>query len=76
MNVSMTPIDTLGRMLHSFTCQAYEIAECTFNNLITLGLTSLPASNTTSLRVGQVSLRNIMRATSDILALEYPDFLV
>lgn len=33
MNASMTPNDTLGRMLHTFTCTAYEIAECNFVNL-------------------------------------------
>lgn len=33
MNVSLSPVDSLGRMLHSFQCTAYEIAECTFTNL-------------------------------------------
>jgi hypothetical protein len=33
MNVTLTPIDTLGRMLHSFNCTAYEIAENNYNNL-------------------------------------------
>lgn len=33
MNVSMTPQDTLGRMLHSFTATAYEMAEFTAANL-------------------------------------------
>lgn len=33
MNVSLSPVDSLGRMLHSFQCTAYEIAECTFANL-------------------------------------------
>lgn len=27
MNVSLSPIDTVGRMLHSFNCSAYEISE-------------------------------------------------
>ena len=29
MNVNLTPTDTLGRMLHSFSCNAYEIADYT-----------------------------------------------
>lgn len=33
MNVSMTPIDSLSRMLHNFSCQATEIADFTPENL-------------------------------------------
>lgn len=33
MNVSLSPTDSLSRMLHTFTCQAYEIAEFTIENL-------------------------------------------
>lgn len=33
MNVSLSPIDTLGRMLHNFNCNACEIAKYTFENL-------------------------------------------
>jgi len=45
MNVSLSPVKELGRMLHSFTSQAYEIAECTYDNLIALGFikTSIPS---------------------------------
>jgi hypothetical protein len=32
MNVSLTPNDTLGRMLHTFNCQACEVADYTFEN--------------------------------------------
>ena len=52
MNISMSPNDTLGRMLHTFSCTAYEIAEHSFENLVSLELMSVPESNTTSLRVG------------------------
>ena len=34
MNVSLTPEDTLGRMLHNFTATAYEVADCTYENLL------------------------------------------
>ena len=37
MNNSLTPIKELGRMLHTFTSQAYEIAECTYDNLVMYG---------------------------------------
>jgi hypothetical protein len=33
MNTSLSPNDTLSRMLHTFTCTAYEIAEVTPDNL-------------------------------------------
>jgi hypothetical protein len=33
MNCSLTPNDTLGRMIHSFSATAYEIADCTMENL-------------------------------------------
>lgn len=34
LNVSMTPQDTLGRMIHSFTSTAYEIADINYDNLL------------------------------------------
>lgn len=33
MNISLSPEDQLGRMLHSFQATAYEIDECTLENL-------------------------------------------
>jgi hypothetical protein len=33
MNISLSPEDTLGRMIHTFSCTAYEIAENNYNNL-------------------------------------------
>jgi hypothetical protein len=33
MNVSLSPIDSLGRMLHTFSATAYEVAEYNFSNL-------------------------------------------
>lgn len=33
MNVTLSPDDTLGRMLHSFNCNAYEIDDYNFTNL-------------------------------------------
>ena len=33
MNVSLSPTDSVGRMLHTFTCTAYEIAENIYDNL-------------------------------------------
>ena len=41
MNVSLSPVDTLGRMLHNFSCQAVEIQDYNWNNLIDRGYTTL-----------------------------------
>ena len=38
INVSLTPNDALGRMLHTFTATAYEVEECTAENLMKYGL--------------------------------------
>lgn len=76
MNVSLSPNDTLGRMLHTFSCTAYEIAECNFTNLIKLGLITLPASDTTSLKVGQIMPIALMSSSPEDLQSNYPDFTV
>ena len=36
LNVSLTPEDRVGRMLHNFSCTAYEVEELTYNNLLDL----------------------------------------
>lgn len=41
MNVSMTPEDRLGRMLHNFSCQAYEVDELNYDNLLAYGFITL-----------------------------------
>ena len=38
MNVNLSPIDSVSRMLHNFSCQASEIADFTPENLQTYGL--------------------------------------
>lgn len=38
MNVSLSPNETLGRMLHTFSAQAYEIMDNNFNTLLENGL--------------------------------------
>ena len=45
MNNTLSPVKELGRMLHSFSSQAYEIAECTYDNLVAYGFikTSIPS---------------------------------
>ena len=40
LNVQMTPQDPLGRMLHQFTCTAYEVDELNYSNLVSFGIVS------------------------------------
>ena len=37
LNISLTPEDRVGRMLHSFSCTAYEVEEINYENLLNLG---------------------------------------
>jgi hypothetical protein len=52
MNSSLSPNDTLGRMLHTFSTTACEIADYNFNNIKNLKLISSPRSYTSTVRVG------------------------
>lgn len=57
MNVSLSPIDTLGRMLHNFQCTAYEIADCTFANLEKYGF--IKGKNPASKDIKIIGLSNL-----------------
>ena len=50
MNVSMTPNDSLGRMLHTFNATAYEIAEFNYQNLSNFGFIQLEDPEVAQLR--------------------------
>lgn len=56
MNVSMTPLDVVGRMLHNFSGTAYEIADYNFDNLNKYGFISAPERDNRDLKVGQIKL--------------------
>lgn len=45
MNVSLSPNDTTGRMLHTFSCTAYEIADFTYHNMANRGFISIGKNN-------------------------------
>lgn len=36
LNISLSPTDTVGRMLHTFSCTAYEVKEYSYDNLVNL----------------------------------------
>ena len=56
LNVSMAPNDTVGRMLHTFSATAYEIADYTYKNLSELNLISVGDPTTKQLRWETIEL--------------------
>ena len=58
MNTSLTPNDTLGRMIHTFSSTAYEIADCTYDNLNKYGFIAAPQVIDKELRPGQIVLKD------------------
>lgn len=56
MNVSMSPNDTLGRMLHTFTGTAYEIAEYSYDSLASYGFIDIDDPNFQQLRWETIDL--------------------
>ena len=45
MNISLTPQTTLGRMIYSFSAEAYEVAECSLDNFINYGIIETEEDN-------------------------------
>lgn len=56
LNVSLAPNDTVGRMLHTFTATAYEIAEHNYANLSKYGLISVGDPTVKQLRWETIDL--------------------
>ncbi len=56
MNTSLTPNDQLGRMLHTFSATAYEIAEHNFENLKKYNLLSLPNEDNRIMKFAEVAI--------------------
>ena len=45
LNVSLTPKIELGRMIHEFTCTAYEVADFNYQSLLDLGILTVNEAN-------------------------------
>ena len=50
MNSSLTPNDTLGRMLHSFSCTAYEVADFNYDTMVNMNFINLENHINTAMR--------------------------
>lgn len=59
MNVSLSPNDTVGRMLHTFSATAYEVGELTFDNLVNYKFINNEEilSSTNTISIGQQQLK-------------------
>lgn len=60
MNVSLTPEDRLGRMLHNFSCQAYEVEEMSYDNLMTLGFINIDEKEEITESMETISLSSVI----------------
>lgn len=67
LNNSLSPNDTLGRMLHTFSCTAYEIADYTYENLLEYGFARVDNINKSEWQTGEIYLDPI-RALQKYLA--------
>lgn len=65
MNVSLSPEEKLGRMLHNFSATAYEIEDLTYERLLELGF--LKTENETVTTVGIKSFRLLQKNKSSDL---------
>lgn len=78
MNVSLTPDDALGRMIHTFNCTAYEVAENDYENLEKYNFIKANATIQPSLRWLSVDLsankiennKNLLKFTASSIYLE------
>ena len=64
LNISLTPEDKLGRMLHNFTATAYEVEEFNYNNLVSLGFLNTVDSTKTMVDMKTVKFADIIAAAS------------
>lgn len=56
MNISLSPEEKTGRMLHSFASTAYEIAECTYENMNKYGIINIDDPQTRTMRWESIRL--------------------
>lgn len=61
MNVALQPNQQVGRMIHTFTCQAYEMDECNYNNLVKYNIINGGEINEVSLKWAFVNINNLLQ---------------
>lgn len=76
MNTSMSPNDTLGRMLHTFTSTAYEVAEFNYENLNEMNFISLKDPEVPTLRWETANFYTIAADGTRTLKAQINDYVV
>lgn len=66
MNITMSPTDTLGRMLHTFNCSAYEIDDYNYENLFKHGLIEVINDTKYQMRWASLRLSSINQKTGEV----------
>jgi hypothetical protein len=66
MNTSLAPTDTVGRMLHTFSSTAYEIAEFNYENLSKYNFIQLQDPEVAQLRWETVNFYSVDSATGKV----------
>ena len=66
LNISLTPEDRLGRMLHSFSCTAYEMEELTYNNLLNLNFLNIADDEETNIVTNSILFRDKIAEITNI----------
>ena len=59
MNSSLAPNEQVGRMLHTFNTTAYEIADCTFENLKKYNILSTASTENRTMKFASVKLSEV-----------------
>lgn len=71
MNISLSPEDTLSRMLHSFSCTAYEIDECTYESLNNYGIISVNSPESKQLKFKTILLKDHLNYLENLISDDY-----
>lgn len=56
LNVSLTPEDGLGRMIHTFNATAYEVAEMNYDSMVEFDIIKNEVNNNTYLKITQIPM--------------------
>lgn len=66
MNVSLSPEDRLGRMLHSFSATAYEAEDLTYENLTNLNFINTEEEEEQTYKISSIKFKDKIETITDI----------
>lgn len=71
MNTSLTPQDQLGRMLHNFSCTAYEIDKLTYESMVKYGIINISNDNSKYLKIVSIPLQTSDANWANLSGIEF-----